>query len=143
MAKERTPKGTQTNQANNYLYGIAAAFMIIGAVVFALRLLPAAGSIVYTLGAVAFTIAQIRNGYHGTSLTLHRLRSIQILACIVLIVAGLFMLQDTFRLLPIPWQWHVRYVHNNWVVLLLIGAVLQLYTAYRMQNEEEKEVKKT
>jgi len=57
-------------------------------------------------------------------------------------LAGALMVQETFMLIPIPWQYHVQWVHNNWVVLLLAGAVIELYTTHRIQHEEEKEAKK-
>ena len=34
---------------------------------------------------------------------------------------------------------YVRIVHNNWVVLVLIGAILQMYTTHRIASEIEKE----
>ena len=30
---------------------------------------------------------------------------------------------------------YMQIVHNNWVVLLLIGSLLQLYTSYRLSAE--------
>ena len=37
---------------------------------------------------------------------------------------------------------YLQYVNNNWVVVLLVAAVLQLYTTYRISSELEKEAKK-
>ena len=36
---------------------------------------------------------------------------------------------------------YIKYVHNNWVVVLLVAAVLQLYTSHRIANELEKDTK--
>ena len=34
---------------------------------------------------------------------------------------------------------YVQYIGNNWVVTLLIAALLQLYTSHRIGRELEKE----
>jgi hypothetical protein len=37
---------------------------------------------------------------------------------------------------------YISYIRGNWVVLLLLAAVLQLYTTYRISSELEQEAKK-
>jgi hypothetical protein len=37
---------------------------------------------------------------------------------------------------------YVKYVHNNWIVVLLVAAILQLYASHRISNELEKDAKK-
>ena len=37
---------------------------------------------------------------------------------------------------------YVKYVHNNWVIMLLVAAILQLYSVHRIGHELEKEAKK-
>ena len=44
--------------------------------------------------------------------------------------------------LGLDWLYYLNYVKNNWVVLLLLASILQLYTTYRISNELEKETKK-
>jgi hypothetical protein len=34
---------------------------------------------------------------------------------------------------------YIKYVHNNWIIILLVAAILQLYTSHRIANELEKE----
>ena len=37
---------------------------------------------------------------------------------------------------------YLTYIHNNWVVLLLVAAMLELYSTHRISNELDKEAKK-
>ena len=37
---------------------------------------------------------------------------------------------------------YIKYIHNNWVIVLLVAAVLQLYSSHRIGHELEKEAKK-
>ena len=52
------------------------------------------------------------------------------------------MLADHLPLLPINYLIHLQYVHNNWVIILLIAAILQLYSTHRIDRELNKEAKK-
>ena len=33
----------------------------------------------------------------------------------------------------------MTYIHNNWVVLLLIAAIIEIYTTHRISNELKKD----
>jgi len=132
----------QLTKLQGYIYVLGAIGMALGAIMYVLNLEKMIASVIYTVGAIAFVIMQIIQTYHGTNITIHRLKSIQIIADILFIIAGLLMLQDVYALIPIPWEIYVQYVHNNWVVVLLIAAIIQLYTTHRIQNEIEKEQKK-
>jgi len=37
---------------------------------------------------------------------------------------------------------YIEYVYNKWVIVLLIAAMLQLYSMHRLGSELEKEAKK-
>ena len=37
---------------------------------------------------------------------------------------------------------YLQYVRNNWVVTLLVAAILQLYSTHRISRELDKEAKK-
>lgn len=79
----------------------------------------------YTLGAVMFGYVQvIGNRYDGKSFIIKRLRRQQIFGAIALVFTGVLMF--TMQ-------------RNEWVVCLSIAAVLQLYTAFRIPQELEKE----
>lgn len=78
----------------------------------------------YTLGAVLFAYVQVMSRYEGKNLIIRRLRRQQILGAILLVFAGVLMFTSK---------------HNEWMVCLTIAAVLELYTAYRIPSELEKE----
>ena len=78
----------------------------------------------YLLGAILFAYVQIMSGYDGANLVIKRLRRQQMLGAALLVLAGVMML---------IWK------HNEWVLCLTIAAVLELYTAFRIPQEMEKE----
>ena len=64
------------------------------------------------------------DGYDGKNLIIRRLRRQQILGAVLLVFAGVLMLVT----------------HNNeWILCLTIAAVLELYTAFRIPNELQKD----
>jgi drug/metabolite transporter (DMT)-like permease len=80
---------------------------------------------IYTVGAVLFAYVQVMMGrYDGKNLIIRRLRRQQIIGAILLVFAGVLMFTSK---------------RNEWIVCLTIAAVLQLYTAYRIPSELEKE----
>ena len=97
---------------------------------------------VFAPGALLFAGVQMRQRYEGTNLTIRRLRRIVLLSDVLFLVAALLMLANESNFLPIDLLTYIKYVHNNWIVVLLLAAVLQLYTTHRIANELEKEAKK-
>ena len=82
---------------------------------------------IYLVGAVAVAAMQLKDGYGGANVVIRRLRRQQLIGAALLIMAGVLMI-----------VWH----RNEWVLCLTISAVLQLYTAFRIPQEEEKEKRK-
>ena len=78
----------------------------------------------YLIGAIMFAYVQVMSGYEGKNIIIRRLRRQQIIGATLLVVAGVMM---------ILWK------RNEWVVCLTIAAVLEMYTAFRIPQEEEKE----
>ena len=119
-------------------------------------------SIIYLLGGItmvagaglyAFFIAQSivlmqsRQRYEGTSQTIRRLRKIMTIAGLGFIIAGLFMVEDSYMFLrPVfsntaeGYTTYVNIFHHNWVILLLISAILEMYTSHRISYELKKEL---
>ncbi len=80
----------------------------------------------YTIGAVLFAYTQVMDQYEGKNLIVRRLRRQQVLGATLLVFAGVLMFVT----------------HNNeWILCLTIAAVLELYTAFRIPAELEKEKK--
>lgn len=101
---------------------IGAVLLLAGAVIQITRLEWA--PYLYLLGAIMFSYVQVMTGYEGNSFVIRRLRRQQIIGAILLVVTGVMMI-----------VWH----NNEWVLCLTIAAVLELYTAFRIPQEEEKE----
>ncbi|HIZ04611.1 MAG TPA: hypothetical protein H9818_01965 [Candidatus Phocaeicola gallistercoris] len=104
---------------------IGAVLLLIGAIVQITRL-PWAPYI-YIIGAVLFATIQIIDRYNGQNIAIQRLKNIQIIGDILLVVTGIIMLLRPY---------------NEWIVCLTIAAFLELYTAFRIPQEEEKEKKR-
>ena len=81
----------------------------------------------YTVGEGFVDLATNNTPVHGNSKILKRLRIQQIFGALALVLTGAFMF----------------FTHNNeWIACLTIAAVLELYTAFRIPQEEEKEKNK-
>ena len=96
---------------------------------------------VFAPGSLLFVAMQLRQRYEGRDFTIRRLRRIQIISDVLFLVAGLLMIANQSNFLPLDQLSYIKYVHNNWVVVLLVAAVLQLYTSHRITNELEKDTK--
>ena len=96
---------------------------------------------VFAPGSLLFVAMQLRQRYEGKDFTIRRLRRIQIISDVLFLVAGLLMIANQSNFLPLDQLSYIKYVHNNWVVVLLVAAVLQLYTGHRIASELEKDTK--
>ncbi|MBE6282604.1 MAG: hypothetical protein E7095_11245 [Bacteroides sp.] len=101
---------------------VGAVLLLVGAVLQITRweLSP----YLYTLGAVLFAYVQVMCRYEGKNLIVRRLRRQQIIGAVLLVFAGVLMFTSK---------------RNEWIVCLTIAAVLELYTAWRIPSELEKE----
>lgn len=80
----------------------------------------------FIIGSVTAAIAQVFSQPTVESVALRRLYRQQTFGALFLVMAGVLML----------------YSHGNeWIVCLLIAAILELYTAYRIPQEEKKQQK--
>ena len=104
------------------LFVVGAIMALTGAAVFITGWIYA--PYIYTIGAGLFGLAQVNTPVKGKGKTLKRLRVQQIFGALALILTGAFMF--TTR-------------GNEWIACLTIAAILELYTAFRIPQEEEKE----
>lgn len=103
------------------LFIVGAVMLLFGAVVYVTgwELAP----YVYTVGATLVALAQINTPSPVRTPVVKRLRRQQITGALLLVLTGAFML----------------FTHGNeWIVCLSIAAVLELYTAVRIPQEEAK-----
>lgn len=96
---------------------------------------------VFAPGVLLFVAMQLRQRYEGRDFTIRRLRRIQMISDVLFLVAGLLMMANQSNFLGFDQLSYIKYVHNNWVVVLLVAAILQLYTSHRIANELEKDTK--
>lgn len=139
----------QLNKLQSLTLLAGAVLMVIGVMLYVFNILIGAAWI-FAAGAVAFASMQMLQSYDGDNLSVRRLRKILTVGDVCFILAALLMVENTYHLL-LPlfcslWQngyyHYVNYIHNNWVILLLVAAILELYATHRIANELEREAKK-
>lgn len=86
---------------------------------------------IYTAGACSFAAMQMLAAYEGRNLVLLRLRRQQLFGAVCLLLTACAMAMQTFGF------GFAR--RNEWVVCLTVACVLELYTAFRIPSEWEKE----
>lgn len=125
---------------------LGAVFMVVGVVVNVISVggvLPAlavrVATVAYVVGTLLFAAVQFKQTYEGSDLTMRRLRNIQVIGGVALILSGLLLFEQTFGIIkPLVatsldgYNDYYHYVHGNWGVLLLIAGILELYTTLRM-----------
>jgi hypothetical protein len=94
---------------------------------------------VFAPGALLFAAMQMRQTYEGKNITIRRLRRIMLMSDVLFLIAALMMFANQANFLGLDLLIYIKYVHNNWIIVLLIAAILQLYTSHRIANELEKE----
>ena len=119
---------------------IGGLLMVIGAG--ASMFLQVWAAYIFAPGALMFASMQMRQSYEGQNFTIRRLRRIMIISDVLFLIAALLMLANQSNFFGISYLQYLKYVHNNWIVVLLVAAILQLYTSHRIANELEKEAKK-
>lgn len=112
----------KTRKYFEYMMMIGAVLILVGVILFITKSL--LSPFIYSLGAVLFVIPQLMDRYEGKNIIIIRLRRQQILGALFLLLTALLM----FLL-----------KHNEWILSLTIAAVLELYTAFRLPKEIEKE----
>jgi len=130
----------QLNSLQNAIFVSGALLMVVGAAIwmFSKTLAPW----LFAIGALAYTAMQVQQRYEGDNFTIQRLRRIMMMSDVLLILTAALMFADDgnpFGLDHLTW---LNYIHNNWIVLLLLAAVIQLYTVFRIDSELKKEAKK-
>ena len=117
----------------NAISMIGGVLLIVGAH------LPLAGDMaeyppyVFTLGALSYGGTQMLRRYEGKNTTIIRLRRQEIIGALLLMVSAVLMLVSSFRLLPLQ--------GGEWKVCLSIAVVFELYTAFRLPQELDKEAR--
>lgn len=140
LLKNRLLTMKQLNSLQNAIFISGAVLMLVGAALG--MFLRSVAPWIFAVGVLAFVAMQVQQRYEGENFTIQRLRRIMLMSDILLILAAALMFADygnPFGLDHLTW---LNYIHNNWVAAVLIAALIQLYTVFRMDAELRKEAKK-
>ena len=127
----------QLSKTETILFLLGGLLMVVGAG--ASMFLQSWASYVFAPGALLFVAMQLRQRYDGNNFTIRRLRHIMIVSDVLFLVAALLMFANQSNFLGLDYLSYIKYVHNNWIVVLLVAAILQLYSSHRIANELEKD----
>ena len=111
------------NKISQVVLWVGSVLLLVGAMLQVTRW--EFSPVLYTVGAVMFAYVQVMSRYEGKNLILRRLRRQQILGAVLMVFAGVLMFVTK---------------HNEWVLCLTVAAILELYTAFRIPSELEKEI---
>ncbi len=114
------------NQLSPAFFIVGSVLLLTGAITYVTHWPPA--PYLFIIGAGFIMLAQINTSFHDNgNRIIKRLRIQQFLSSLLLFAAGIFMF----------------ITHGNeWIVCMLIAALLQLYTSFRIPQEEKKEQNK-
>lgn len=123
----------QLNKIENTILLFGAVMMVIGsgANIFAQPWAP----YVFGMGTVGYVLMQLKQKYEGSNVAIKRLRRMVIISDVCLLLAAVMMFANMENLFRLDAVTYIKYVHNNWVVVLLVAAMLQLYTSHRISKE--------
>lgn len=130
----------QLSKLQSVIFALGAVLMVVGAAMG--MFVPGVAPYVFSGGALCYVSMQLLQTYEGSNFTIRRLRRIMILSDVFLLLTGLLMFLNNGNPLQLDHITYVSYIKGNWVPLLLIAAVLQFYTTYRISSELEREAKK-
>lgn len=132
----------QLNKLQSLIFLTGGAMMVVGAGCFALMWQQKIACWIYLAGALMFGVMQMMQEYQGNIFIVKRLKRIMSLADIFFILSGFLMVDMVYRFLQSAFDNYLTYyntIYNKWVVLLLIAAILEMYTMHRIEHELSKE----
>lgn len=121
----------ELNSVQNLIFRIGAVAFVVG---LGLHLfMPFVGMVIYVVGLAAFVSMQFLTRYEGNDLVIARLRRQQLISDVFFVLSGVVMMMQEFKYGPMELR------RNQWTIFLVAGCVLQLYTAFRIPSELEKQ----
>lgn len=133
----------QLSKLQSTLFLIGGALMVVGAGCYAFLVAQQIVCWVYLVGALIFASMQVNQTYEGNSTTIKRLKRIMTTADIFFVLSGLLMVDSAYMFLRDSFSDTVTYlnlIYNKWVLMLLVAAILEMYTMHRIGSELKKEV---
>ena len=123
----------ELNNIENVILLIGAVMMVVGSG--ANLFMQTWAPWVFAMGVIAFVLMQLKQRYEGSNIVVRRLRRMVIMSDMLLLLSALLMFANMGNLFGLDALIYIKYVHNNWVVVLLVAAMLQLYTSHRISKE--------
>ena len=123
----------ELNNIENMILLIGAVMMVVGSG--ANLFMQTWAPWVFAMGVIAFVLMQLKQRYEGSNIVVRRLRRMVIMSDMLLLLSALLMFANMGNLCGLDALTYIKYVHNNWVVVLLVAAMLQLYTSHRISKE--------
>lgn len=133
----------QLNKIQSIIFLVGGMLMVVGAGCFALMWKQRVVCWIYLAGALMFVTMQILQSYEGRDITIRRLKRIQNMANILFLLAGILMADNVFGLFRPLFSNvvdYINYLFNKWVVVLLVAAILEVYTVHRIDHELSKKI---
>lgn len=144
MKKQKKRKMKQLTNMQSYIFLAGGILMVIGAGCFVFMWNQKIMCWVYLLGAIMFSTMQIMQTYEGRNEAVIRLKKIMTTADLFFVLSGILMVDTAYRFLQIVFIDYItyfQYIFNKWVLLLLVAAILEIYTMHRISSELNKKDK--
>ena len=125
------------SKLQNIIFLVGGLLMVIGAG--SSLLMWSWAPYVFAIGALGFASMQMLQRYEGRNVTIRRLRRMMLLSDVLFLVAALLMFANQGNYFGLSHINYVQYIYNKWVIVLLIAAILQLYSSHRIGHELQKE----
>lgn len=119
------------NTLQNIIFQLGGILLLAGAMLPLVESLRAYAPYVFTTGTLMFATMQLQQRYEGSDLTVRRLRRQQIVAAFLLLASACLMMVEWFDL-------GLR-LGDAWKLTLVVAAILEIYTAFRLPAALQKE----
>lgn len=123
----------ELNKLQSLLFQVGGLLLVAGAILPMVSELRDYAVLVFSIGVLLFGSMQLLQRYEGRSIVLRRLRRQQIIGIALLAASAALMLMKEYHVGPIA----IR--GDEWKVTLIVAAILELYTSFRIPAELEKE----
>ena len=123
----------ELNNIENMILLIGAVMMVVGSG--ANLFMQTWAPWVFAMGVIAFVLMQLKQRYEGSNIVIRRLRRMVIMSDMLLLLSALLMFANMGNIFGFDAITYIKYIHNNWVIVLLVAAMLQLYTSHRISKE--------
>ncbi len=130
------------SKVQSIIFLIGGMLMVVGAGCYAFIFGQQVVCWVYLVGALLFASMQVSETYEGASMTIRRLKRIMTVADILFVLSGLLMVDSAYQFVRDAFTDIITYynlIYNKWVLILLVAAILEMYTMHRLSKELNKE----